>query len=345
MFLRLSLFFLLVSFWASTTYASGVKPPYTQKQIAECLNKNTHTIKSAHPRKVLFPRLKQILTGLIGKPRTQKARYKIKYLAAAMTTAIYFSLVGRKWSKFRRLEKKPFEQRVLELKRSAARTKRPGGLAAYGTDTSKRLSFTGVYRLVSPSYNKTKWMDFAIHKASEFNMNRLAGFSKAFTAPVGPKHMCQVYTHIYVNRKLPLRIHLLMTVMHRGYVIRIKLRKQIYKFFVFRSLEKREITQAFRNKGFVRRLKKMFRNQINLTQHQKIAQNFLREYAVRHSGFIMVGRGLILLNQTGIAKRRFMGFSMNYIANSNMLRGYTLRTAKATLNTLVRLSRKNIRLK
>ncbi len=313
----------------------SVKPAYTQKEISACLRKNTYTIRSAHPKKVLLPSLIKILTGLIGRPKTRKDRNRIKYLAAAMTTSIYFSLVGRRWSKFRKLAQKPFDKRVFELKKSAGLTQKLRGEGAFGTNNSSRLSFTAVYRFASATSKHSPLDDRYMYKASQFDLNRVNGFDRAFSSPVGPRQKCEVFTHIYVNRKLPFRIHLLMTVMHRGYLMSIKVFNTVFKFFVFRNLSTSEIKVAFRNKAFIKRLKTVFGGKVNLKTQRGTALNFLKEYALTHGGFVMVGKGRILLNQTGITKKRYMGLSLNYIANNKMLRSYTLAGARNSLRSVL----------
>lgn len=322
----------------SVAHAAGntlVPPAYTQQQVSNCLRRNTFTINSASPRNVLLPKVKGILKKLFGTPRNRMERDRIKYLAAAMSAAMYYPLVGRKWSKFRKLTKSPFSLRVFELKKSASLTKRKRGMGNFGTDSSRRLSFTGLYRFASKNSRNTKLEDKMIHLANQFDLNRVGGFQKAFSSPYGPSKQCHVYTHIYVNRKLPFNIHLIMTILHRGYLATIKVRKQTFKFFIFKNLTRREIRKAFKNKAFLSRLNKAFNGKVNFKTQEATAINFLNEYARRHSGFVMVAKGLILLNQTGVAKKRYMGMSLNTIANNKMLRGYTLSASSETLRSVL----------
>ncbi len=313
----------------------GIKPAYSLGQISRCLRAQTFTIKTAHPRRVLLPEVMKILTKLFGEPKSNDDRQRVTYLAAAMSAAMYFPLVGRKWSKFRKLSKRPFSLRVFELKKSAGRTQNVRNMGNFGTDSSRRLSFTGIYRFAKATSTNKALEDTLIHKANQFDLNRVGGFQKAFSSPVGMASRCGVYTHIYVNRKLPFRIHLVMTILHRGYLATIKVLGTTFKFFLFRSLSRREIRKAFQNKTFQKRLRKVFGGKVNLKQQQETAMNFLREYARRHSGFVMVAKGLIMLNQTGVAKKRYMGMSLNYIANNKMLRGYTLSASSETLRSVL----------
>ncbi|TNE47283.1 MAG: hypothetical protein EP343_20180 [Deltaproteobacteria bacterium] len=312
-----------------------VKPAYSLAQISRCLQSRSFSIKTAHPRRVLLPEVSKILRTLFGQPKNNGERQRIKYLAAAMSAAMYFPLVGRKWSKFRKLSKRPFSLRVFELKKSAGKTQNLRSMGNFGTDSSRRLSFTGIYRFASPTSKNKAQENRLIHRANQFDLNRVGGFQKAFSSPVGPISRCGVYTHIYVNRKLPFNIHLVMTIMHRGYLATIKVLGATFKFFIFRSLTKPEIRQAFKNKAFVKRLKTAFGGEVNLKTQQATAINFLSEYAKRHSGFVMVAKGLVMLNQTGITKKRYMGMSLNAIANNKMLRGYTLSAASETLRSVL----------